>query len=83
MERPELISRSRTFGGTTSFYRHTSEVCKGEMKFSVFVPPQADKRRVPVVYFLSGLTCTEENWPQELGRDLQRWSVKNGGLIRG
>lgn len=29
------------------------------------------------------MTCTEENWPQELGRDLQRWSVKNGGLIRG
>lgn len=79
MERPELLSRSRTFGGTTGFYRHQSEVCKGEMKFSVFVPPQAEKRRVPVVYFLSGLTCTEENFITKAGA--QQWASQMGLML--
>lgn len=79
MERPELISRSKTFGGWTGFYRHQSDACKGEMKFSVFVPPQADKRRVPVVYFLSGLTCSEENFITKAGA--QQWASQLGLML--
>jgi S-formylglutathione hydrolase len=57
-----LISEHRSFGGTVAFYRHASEACGGEMRFGVYVPPQAATRRVPVLYYLAGLTCTEETF---------------------
>jgi S-formylglutathione hydrolase len=57
-----LVSEHRCFGGTQSFYRHASEACGGEMRFGVYVPPQAATRPVPVLYYLAGLTCTEETF---------------------
>lgn len=57
-----LISEHRSFGGTVAFYRHASEACGGEMRFSVYVPPQAATRKVPALYYLAGLTCTEETF---------------------
>jgi S-formylglutathione hydrolase len=57
-----LISEHRGFGGTVAFYRHASEACGGEMRFGVYVPPQAAIRKVPVLYYLAGLTCTEETF---------------------
>lgn len=57
-----LLSEHRCFGGTVSFYRHASEACGGEMRFGVYVPPQAATRKVPVLYYLAGLTCTEETF---------------------
>ncbi len=57
-----LVSEHRCFGGTVSFYRHASEACGGEMRFGVYVPPQAATRQVPVLYYLAGLTCTEETF---------------------
>ncbi|MFL5349561.1 MAG: S-formylglutathione hydrolase [Hyalangium sp.] len=57
-----LVSEQRCFGGTLSFYRHPSEACGGEMRFGVYVPPQAATRKVPVLYYLAGLTCTEETF---------------------
>jgi S-formylglutathione hydrolase len=58
----EKISEQRSFGGVQGFYRHASTACNGPMRFSVYSPPQAKLGKLPVVYFLSGLTCTEENF---------------------
>ncbi|MCP1200645.1 S-formylglutathione hydrolase [Notoacmeibacter sp. MSK16QG-6] len=57
----ELVSQSNCFGGVQSVYRHRSEACDGEMTFGVFLPPQAKERPVPMLWYLSGLTCTHEN----------------------
>lgn len=75
----ELISESLCFGGTVGFYRHPSTACNGEMKFSVYQPPQASLRSVPVLYFLSGLTCTEENFMAKAGA--QQFAVKYGLML--
>ena len=56
----ETISEQRCFGGVQGFYKHESSETAGTMKFGVFRPPQADKQKVPVLYYLAGLTCTEE-----------------------
>ena len=58
----EKISEQRSFGGVQGFYRHASTACNGPMRFSVYQPPQAKLGKVPAVYYLSGLTCTEENF---------------------
>jgi len=55
------VSESRAFGGIQGTYAHAS-LCTGtDMRFAVYVPPQATESACPVVYYLSGLTCTEEN----------------------
>ena len=58
----ETISKHRCFGGTVGFYKHQSTATDCAMKFSVFVPPQAERSKVPVLYYLAGLTCTEETF---------------------
>lgn len=58
----EIISEHSCFGGKVGFYRHASRVNNCNMQFSVYVPPQAKQGSVPVVTFLSGLTCTEETF---------------------
>ena len=67
MEAPQLIKRHRTFAGWTEFYAHTSTSTETPMRFSVYLPPQATTQPVPVVYWLSGLTCTEENFMAKAG----------------
>jgi S-formylglutathione hydrolase len=63
MQAPTLISEHRCFGGTVAFYKHASDVCGGEMRFGVYLPPQAlAGRKVPVLTYLAGLTCTEETF---------------------
>ena len=57
----ETVSTSRAFGGVQSVHRHASEATGGEMTFSVFIPPHAPGARLPVVWWLSGLTCTHAN----------------------
>jgi S-formylglutathione hydrolase len=57
-----LVSEHACYGGVQRFYRHESTETRGPMKFSAYVPPQAKIRPVPVLYFLSGLTCTEETF---------------------
>ena len=59
----KLLSEHACFGGVQQFFEHESAEVRGPMKFAAFVPPQARTGRVPVLYFLSGLTCTEENFP--------------------
>ncbi|WP_274380551.1 S-formylglutathione hydrolase [Dyella telluris] len=56
----ETISEQRCHGGVQGFYRHHSDSCGGSMRFALFQPPQAAHAACPVLYFLAGLTCTEE-----------------------
>ncbi|HET6805473.1 MAG TPA: S-formylglutathione hydrolase [Frateuria sp.] len=55
----ETLSEQRCHGGVQGFYRHVSENC-GPMRFAVYLPPLAERQACPVLYFLAGLTCTEE-----------------------
>ena len=75
----KLISESLCFGGTTAFYSHHSTACNSEMKFAVYQPPQAKLAPVPVLYFLSGLTCTEENFMVKAGA--QRFAAQFGLML--
>ncbi|HXR64096.1 MAG TPA: S-formylglutathione hydrolase [Rudaea sp.] len=63
----EKVSENRCFGGVQGFYKHISDVCNGTMTFAVYRPPQADKGPVPVLWYLSGLTCTAENFTFKAG----------------
>jgi S-formylglutathione hydrolase len=63
----EQVAAHRCFGGTQGFYRHASAETGTPMRFAVFVPPQASSGPRPVLYFLSGLTCTEENFTTKAG----------------
>ena len=56
----ELIGEHGCFGGVQGFYRMASAACGGSMRFAVYQPPQAREGRVPVLYYLAGLTCSEE-----------------------
>ena len=57
-----MISEHACYGGAQRFYRHESRETRGPMKFSAYLPPQSRTTKVPVLYFLSGLTCTEETF---------------------
>lgn len=57
----ELVSASKAFGGSQRVYRHQSEACACPMTFAVFLPSQADHGPVPVLWYLSGLTCSHQN----------------------
>ncbi len=63
----QKIAENRMFEGRQCRYEHRSEVLDCDMKFSVFLPPQAEKAQVPVVYWLSGLTCTDMNFVTKAG----------------
>ena len=75
----ETLSETNCFGGRIGFYRHTSAVNNRDMQFSVFVPPQAADGKVPVLTFLSGLTCTEENFMVKSGA--QRVAAELGLML--
>jgi len=57
----DTVSLTKSHGGMQGVYRHHSRTTDGVMTFAVFVPPQAREGRVPVLWFLSGLTCTHQN----------------------
>ena len=63
----KIISRTATFGGEIQRVQHTSEACNCDMIFGIFLPPQAREKAVPVLYWLSGLTCTDENFMIKAG----------------
>lgn len=63
----QLEKKFKTAEGYTEFYSHPSTTTGTTMKFSVFRPPQAATRKVPVLYWLSGLECSEENFMQKAG----------------
>jgi S-formylglutathione hydrolase len=63
----ETRSQHQCFGGKMGFYSHASSSTRTDMRFAVFVPPQAEKRAVPALYFLAGLTCSEETFMIKAG----------------
>ncbi|MDH2926016.1 S-formylglutathione hydrolase [Lonepinella koalarum] len=72
----ELISENRCFGGSHRRYRHFSKANQCEMVFAIYLPPQAlVGEKVPVLYWLSGLTCTDENFATKAGA--QRYAAKH------
>ncbi|MGB0133618.1 S-formylglutathione hydrolase [Dokdonella sp.] len=74
----EILSEQRSHGGVQGFYRHESAATGGSMKFGVFQPPQAAMGKVPVIYFLAGLTCTEETAAIKAGA---QWLAAELGLM--
>jgi S-formylglutathione hydrolase len=75
----EQIGANQSFGGQQLRYKHQSTTLNCEMTFSVYLPPQANKGSVPVLYWLSGLTCTDENFVQKAGA--QRYAAEHGIAI--
>lgn len=60
-------SAHRCFGGTVGYYEHVSSEIGGRMRFAIFLPPQAERDKVPVLMYLAGLTCTEETFMTKAG----------------
>ena len=77
--KPETISEHRSFGGVQGFYRHQSAMIGLPMRFSVYRPPQAAQRAVPVLFYLAGLTCTEETFMIKAGA--QRVAAQLGLML--
>jgi S-formylglutathione hydrolase len=75
----ETLSETRCFGGLQGFYRHPSAVIGLPMKFSVYQPPQALQHKVPVLFYLAGLTCTEETFMIKAGA--QRVAAQLGLML--
>jgi len=75
----ETISEQRCFGGVQGFYKHASSETAGTMKFGVYRPPQAESGKVPVLYYLAGLTCTEETFVIKAGA--QRVAAELGLML--
>jgi S-formylglutathione hydrolase len=74
-----LLKQHACFNGTLSFYSHLSTSCGGPMNFSVYVPHLTNTASLPVLYFLSGLTCTEENFMMKAGA--QRYAAEQGLML--
>ena len=76
----ERLSQNKSFGGWHKQYRHQSAVLNCSMRFAIFLPPQASNDNpVPVLYWLSGLTCSDENFMQKAGA--QRLAAELGIAI--
>ncbi len=74
-----LKSEYRCFDGKVVYYSHYSDSCNCEMNFAVYLPPQALSQPVPILYYLSGLTCTEENFITKAGA--QRYAAELGIML--
>ncbi|MFM8269524.1 MAG: alpha/beta hydrolase-fold protein, partial [Pseudomonadota bacterium] len=61
------LNRTKVFGGVLESFEHASEKTGTPMRFSVFLPPQSESKKVPALFWLSGLTCTDENFMQKAG----------------
>lgn len=72
----EHIESIKEFGGWLNRYRHPSQTCQCDMTFSVYLPPAAAHGKVPAVYWLSGLTCTDDNFRVKAGA--QRYAAELG-----
>ncbi|MGD1944190.1 MAG: S-formylglutathione hydrolase [Leptolyngbyaceae cyanobacterium] len=74
-----LTTHQRIFGGWQNVYRHRSDVLDCDMSFAVYLPPQAETQPCPVVYWLSGLTCTEQNFITKAGA--QQHAAQHGLIL--
>lgn len=75
----DMQSENRCFEGVQGVYSHTSQSLGCDMTFGLFVPPQAKLQEVPVLWYLSGLTCTHENAMTKAGA--QRWAAEQGVAV--
>ena len=75
----EQIGSNQSFGGRQLRYRHRSTTLNCDMTFSIYLPPQAQRGPVPVLYWLSGLTCTDENFVTKAGA--QQYAAAHGIAI--
>ncbi|WP_237982203.1 S-formylglutathione hydrolase [Bacillus thuringiensis] len=69
------IEQHRSFGGEQRKYSHYSEVLQCDMKFSIYLPSNKEKKKIPLIWWLSGLTCTDDNFSQKSG--FQRLAEKH------
>ena len=72
----KTVSENKCFGGVQGVYTHASEACKCDMTFGLFLPEEAAHVPVPVLWYLSGLTCTHENAMVKAGA--QSWAAEHG-----
>ncbi|CUH41952.1 S-formylglutathione hydrolase [Ruegeria atlantica] len=72
----ETLSENACFGGVQGVYRHASTACQCDMTFGLFLPAEAKDGPVPVLWYLSGLTCTHENAMNKAGA--QAWAAEQG-----
>lgn len=75
----ELTESNLAFGGTQQVWRHDSDTLGCAMNVAVYVPPHAEGARLPVIYWLSGLTCTEQNFITKAGA--QRYAAEQGVVL--
>ena len=84
----ERVSESRCFEGRQIVYQHASEACACTMRFAAYLPAAAERGPVPALYWLSGLTCTEDNFSVKSGAQRYAaeqnaaWPVARGALLR-
>lgn len=72
----ETISENRCFGGVQGVYSHASSATETQMTFGLFLPEEAENGPVPILWYLSGLTCTHENAMTKAGA--QAWAAEQG-----
>ena len=70
----EELSAVKSFGGLQKRFQHKSVVLNCYMNFSVYVPPVTGEEKIPAIYWLSGLTCTDENFVTKAGA--QKYAAK-------
>ena len=75
----ELLNEHACFGGVQRFYRHDSSAIGLPMRFSVYLPPGHEGKRLPVLFYLAGLTCTEETFMIKAGA--QRVAAEEGLIL--
>jgi S-formylglutathione hydrolase len=75
----KLLAEHVCWGGTQRYFEHDSTECAGPMRLAVYEPPQARAGRVPVLYYLAGLTCTEETFAIKAGA--QRFAAELGLML--
>lgn len=75
----ERIEHHASFDGWQDVYQHDSETLDCAMKFGIYLPPQAANRKLPVLYWLSGLTCTEQNFITKAAA--QRYAAEHGIIV--
>lgn len=75
----ERIEHRACFGGWQDVYEHRSTTLDSTVRFSVYLPPQAQGAKLPVLYWLSGLTCNEQNFITKAGA--QRYAAEHGVII--
>lgn len=73
------VSANKSFGGVQKVFSFESKQLGATTNFGVYLPPQAEEKKLPVIYWLSGLTCTENNFIEKAGA--QRYAAQYGVII--